>query len=207
MKHTYTTNDGRILIADGGEEEGGGSEGEDEPTLTEVKESIDSATDRMEDIHETVKSVESTQETFEERLDAHEEDIQTFKETLDTGEGDEGDPEGDEGDPEGPSGLAEERAREIVSEEMDERLTDVATVDDIEQSQEKFLAKFAGLNPDDLPEDEDERTEVLRKAVHETERPNGGSSTVESEEVAKRDEETGEVMFSEGIVAGIGGED
>lgn len=198
-----------ILIADGGEAEGGDGEGGDpdgegdEPTLKEVKESIDNATDRMEDIHETVKSVESTQDDLTDRVSTLETDVETLKEGEEPGSS-EG--EGEGGEPEEPEGVTEEEVEEMVEEATE----DLATPEDVEAAveggSEKALAKFVGLDPDELPEDDEEKEEVIRKAVHEAGSDTAGDadeSTVAKSEVADRDEKTGEVVLSTDAVADL----
>jgi len=203
-----------ILIADGGEPAGGedpdgeGEGSEDEPTLKEVKESIDNATDRMEDIHETAKSNAETLEEYGETLEDHGEAISTLKEAVDLdGEGGgasaSGAGAGESESPELPDGAA---TMDDVEEAIAEATDDLATPDDIEASQEKFLAKFGGLDPDELPEEEEERQDVIRKAVHEAGADTAGDadeSAVAKSEVADRDKDTGEVLLSTEAVADL----
>jgi len=189
----YLSSAGRTIICDGGEGGDGEGEGDGEPSLKDIKESIDGATDRMDDIHDTVKSVEDTQENLQEKVNSNEEAIAELREKFsEEGEGegseaDGGDGEGEEGESEKGDSLTAEDVREIVQEET-------ASIEEAtEDASEKAVAKAFGLDPDELPEDEEERVEVLRKAKHETSRPNEDGDT---NPVGKRSE-SGEVVMDE----------
>lgn len=206
-RNKYLGPGGRVLITDGGEDggdgdggDGGDGEGGDEPTLGDIAQSIDKATDRMDDIHESVKSVEDTQEALQEKVNSNETAIEELQESIKNEEPEAGEGEGDALLPgRGPEGVTEEKVEQMV----EEATSDLATAEDVEQASEKALLKFVGIEPDDLPEDEEEREEVIRKAVHETQSP-GTEEGQPASEVAKRDGSSGEVVLDEDALPELG---
>lgn len=125
--------------------EGEQPEGEsEEPTLKEIQDTVEST-------HETVTSVKDTQEDLESRLSEVEDEV--FEKEDDE------EPEGEATDEVDPDEVKEEAA-EAASEAAEEKATEAAT-----EAAEEAVKSLFGV--DELPDDEDERQEVMRKAVHE----------------------------------------
>ena len=193
----YLSSAGRVIVTDGGEEaedETGSGDGDgagEEPTLKDIADSIDNATDRMDDIHDTVKSVENTQEDLRDRVDSHEEAIGELREKVAGAEMEK--PEEDPEDDPDEGSQKEYATPEEVESIVDERMESA-----VESGAEKAVAKMAGLDPDDLPDDEEERVKVIRKATVETESPSEDDEGLT--DVHKRDETSGEVLMSEDAI-------
>lgn len=127
--------------------------GNDDGNEDEQNDKLDEILSKVEDTSETVEDVQKSISSVEERV----EELEEWKKSVvgTESEGDEGD---DEGDDEGGADLTEEEVEDIASD---------AAEDAAEEGAEKALTKFLGLDDDELPDDPDEREEVVRKGVRQ----------------------------------------
>lgn len=130
------------------EEETKESEGED-PSVEDMVKSIKST---VEDNNEDLNTVQEKQADLDERVTALEEEVGKSEESEADADA-EGEDTEEEKDAE-ESGISEAELEEALAE---------AT----EEGAEKAVAKMLGVDPEDLPEDADERQEVVRKSLAE----------------------------------------
>lgn len=174
-------------MGDEGDPDGDGS---DEPTLKDIANSIEETTESVKSVQDTVESVKNTQENLDTRIETLENEVESLKSEEpndggdDSGEGDGGDG-GDGSSKSDADQLTAEEVREIVQEET-------ASAEEVaESASEKAVAKAFDIDPDDLPDDPEERAEVIRKAKVETSRHDQGEK---NNPVGKRSE-SGEVTM------------
>jgi hypothetical protein len=141
---------------EGGEQPDEG--GEDQPTLKEIQDTVEST-------NESVESMQEKQADHAERLESLESEVFEKDEGTE-GEGD-GEQEG-ESEKDQPEVDADEVA-EQAAEEASEKATEAAT-----EAAEEQVKSLLGLDEDeDLPEDPQERQEVVRKHLHESPEDDG----------------------------------
>lgn len=153
--------------AEPGAESGSGSDTDmgDEPNDDdgdEQNDKLDRILSKVEETGDTLDDVQKSVSSVQERV----EELEEWKKSV-TGAAEET-PEDDD---------TPEEGDELTTEEVEDIASDVAE-DAAEEGAEKALTKFLGLDEDELPDDPDERNEVVRKGV----RSIGGHAETEDSE-------------------------
>lgn len=133
--------------------------GEDQPTLKDIQ-------DTVENTNETVSTVKEQQEQHADRLDALEDEV--FEKDTEGEGGEDGEGEATEADLDEVKDEATQEATDAATEAAEETAAETA-----EAKAEEQVKNLLGIEGD-LPEDEDERQEVVRKHLHEQPEDDGG---------------------------------
>ena len=167
-----------LHMSESDNEDGEGAEaGEANEALESIKSTVEENNTLAKEAREDLNDLQKSHESLEDRVDSLESDLEAVKSTEDggteDGEGEEAEEANKDEDGDGESVTEEdlEEAKEALKDEVAGEVEDAA-----ENAAEKAVKSVLGLGEDeDLPEDEDERRDVIRKGLVEPEDEGGES--------------------------------
>ena len=185
--HETVKNTNSIMSDNETEDGEGGEATETEATLESIKSTVEDNNTLAKETREDVNDLQKSHESLRERVDELEEDLEAVKsgEAGEAGEdgGEETETEAgeetgkDEGE-EAPEDALTEEDLEEAKEELAEDLKE-ETEESAAKAAEEAVKSLLGVEDEDLPEDTDERREVLRKGLMEPgEDGTDGSGTI-----------------------------
>ena len=181
--HETVKNTNQIMTDNDTEDGEGGEANETEATLESIKSTVEDNNTLAKETREDVNDLQKSHESLAERVDELEEDLEAVKsgeagengdEETETEAGEETGKDEGEGDEDALTEEDLEEAKEELAEDLKEETEESAA-----KAAEEAVKSLLGVEDEDLPEEADERREVLRKGLMEPgEDGTDGSGTI-----------------------------